>query len=400
MTERVVIVGAGHAAGVAAAALREQGYGGGIVVIGEERRAPYQRPPLSKNYLAGQMPAEQLLLKPEKFYAERAIELKLGTRATAIDRTGMQVALANGEAVAYSKLLLATGSRPRILPVRGAELAGVHYFRTLADVDAIRAEMAPGKRAVVIGGGYIGLEVAAVAAGAGMKVCVLEAAERVLGRVSGPIVAEFMTELHRANGVDVRCGVRIEGLEGRGRVESVACSDGPVPADLVVIGIGIEPNVELAAQAGLACDNGIVVDEFTRTEDPNIHACGDCANHPNGLLGVRLRLESVQNAVDQARAAAANLCGNARPYAELPWFWSNQYDVRLQIAGLSQSHDEVIVRGSPAARSFSVMYVKGGKLIAVDTVNAPRDHLAFRKLMAAGGAADVQRLADPAVPVA
>lgn len=307
--------------------------------------------------------------------------------------------LGGAESFAYSKLLLTTGSRPRKLAVPGVELAGVHYVRTLADADAIRADMAPGKRAVVIGGGYIGLEVAAVTAAAGMKVCVLEAAERVLGRVSGPLVADYMTGVHRDHGVEVRCGVRIEALEGSGRVAAVACSDGPVAADLVVIGVGIEPNVELAAQAGLACDNGIVVDEYTRTADPNIHAAGDCTNHPNPLLGVRLRLESVQNAVDQARVAAANLCGKERAYAELPWFWSNQYDVRLQIAGLSQGHDEAIVRGSPAERSFSVMYSKGGRLIAVDTVNAPRDHLAFRKLLAGGADLDARRFADPAVPI-
>ncbi|MPZ42922.1 MAG: pyridine nucleotide-disulfide oxidoreductase [Betaproteobacteria bacterium] len=399
MTERVVIVGAGQAAGVAAVTLREQGYGGAIAIVGEEAFAPYQRPPLSKHFLAGQMSAEQLLLKPEKFYAERNIELKLGTRVDAIERDVMRVRFNGGETLAYSKLLLATGSRPRKLSVPGADLAGVHYLRTLADVQAIRADMAAGKRAVVIGAGYIGLEAAAVAAKAGMNVVVLEAAERILGRVSGPIVADFFAEAHRAQGAEIHCGMRIEALEGSARVASVVCNEGPVAADLVIVGIGIDPNVELAAEAGLACDNGIVVDEFTRTADPNIHAAGDCSNHPNALLGARMRLESVQNAIDQARAAASNLAGKERAYAELPWFWSNQYDLRLQIAGLSQGHDGTLMRGSPAARAFSVMYLRAGRLIAVDTVNAPRDHLAFRKLLAAGGEADAQRLVDPAVAI-
>jgi 3-phenylpropionate/trans-cinnamate dioxygenase ferredoxin reductase subunit len=400
MTERIVIVGAGQAAGVAAATLREQGYGGAITIVGEERFPPYQRPPLSKNFLAGQMSAGQVLLKQEKFYAEKAIELKLGTRVEAIERDAMRVRLGGGETLDYTKLLLATGSRPRKLSVPGVELAGVHYLRTIADVEAIRADMAPGKRAVVIGAGYIGLEAAAVAAKAGMNVVVLEAAERILGRVSGRVVADFFAAAHRAEGVEIRCATRIEALEGSARVASVVCNEGPVVADVVIVGVGIEPNVELAAEAGLACDNGIIVDEFTRTADANIHAAGDCSNHPNALLGARVRLESVQNAVDQARAAASNLAGKQRAYAELPWFWSNQYDLRLQIAGMSQGHDETLMRGSPAARAFSVMYLRAGKLIAVDTVNAPRDHLAFRKLIAAGGDIDAQRLVDPAVALA
>lgn len=395
MNERIVIVGAGHAAGVAAASLREQGYAGAIVVVGEESAAPYQRPPLSKNYLAGEMRAEQLLLKPASFYAERGIELELGKRVEAIERASHALRLADGTALEYSRLLLATGSRPRRLSIPGVDLPGVHYLRALADVDAIRAAIAPGKRMVVIGGGYIGLEAAAVAVKAGMQVCVLEAAERILGRVSGPIVADFFAAEHRRMGVDIRCGVRIEAISGSARVELVESSQGAIPADLVIVAVGIVPNVELAQAAGLACDNGIVVDEYTRTVDPDIHAAGDCSNHPNGLLGSRLRLESVQNAVDQARAAASNLCGKPRAYCELPWFWSNQYDLRLQINGLSQGHDAVLVRGTPEARSFSVMYLRAGRLIAVDTVNAPRDHLAFRKLLANGGAVDAERLTDP-----
>jgi 3-phenylpropionate/trans-cinnamate dioxygenase ferredoxin reductase subunit len=397
VSERIVIVGAGQSAGVAAASLREQAYGGEIVVVGEEKVGPYQRPPLSKNYLAGQMAAEQLQLKPAKFYVERGIELLLGVRATEIEREAKRVRLDNGQSLAYSKLLLATGSRPLRLSLPGADR--VHYLRTLADDEAIRAEMGSGKRAVIVGGGYIGLEAAAVAVQSGMQVTVLEASDRILGRVSGPVVAEFFRAVHESRGVVIRPSMQLQAFEGGKRVEAVVCARERFPADLVIVGIGIEPNVELAASAGLGCDNGIVVDEFTRTADPDVHACGDCTNHPNGLLGTRLRLESVQNAIDQARAAASNLCGKPKAYAELPWFWSNQYDLRLQIAGLAGGHDAVLVRGAVAASGFSVMYLRGGKLIAVDTVNAPREHLAFRKVLAAGADIDAERLTDPAVAI-
>jgi 3-phenylpropionate/trans-cinnamate dioxygenase ferredoxin reductase subunit len=399
LSERIVIVGAGQAAGVAAASLREQGYAGEIVLVGNEPVGPYQRPPLSKNFLAGQMAAEQLQLKPAKFYAERAIGLKLGARVQAIDRAAKEVRLDNGESVAYTKLLLATGSRPCRLSLPGAELAGVHYLRTLADVEAIRREMGAGKHLVIVGAGYIGLEAAAVAVQAGMQVTVLELADRILGRVAGAVVAEFLRAAHESHGVVIRLGARLTEFAGRSRVQAVVCGGERLPADLVIAGVGIVPNVELAEAAGLACDNGIVVDELTRTADPDIHACGDCTNHPNALLGVRLRLESVQNAIDQARAAASNLCGKPKTYAELPWFWSNQYDLRLQIAGLAGGHDRVLVRGAVASGAFSVMYVKGERLIAAETINAARDHLAFRKAIAAGGAVDAGRLTDPAVAI-
>ncbi len=400
MSERIVIVGGGQAAGVAAASLREQGHAGEIVVFGEEPRGPYQRPPLSKNFLAGQMNVEQLQLKPARFYDERNIELRTGVRVASMDRAERSVRLDDGSRLEYGKLLLATGARPRRLAIPGAELAGVHYLRTVADVEAIRRDMAPGKRLTIVGGGYIGLEAAAVAVKAGLAVTVLEAGARILNRVSGPMTAEFFAAEHRRQGVEIRCDACVEAIEGDTRVRSVRSTDGAIASDLVIIGVGIEPVVELAAAAGLACDNGIVVDEFTRTSDPKIHAAGDCTNHPNALLGRRLRLESVQNAIDQARAAAANLCGKAQAYAELPWFWSNQYDLRLQIAGLSQGYDDTLLRGDPAARTFSVMYLASGKLIAVDTVNAPRDHLAFRKLIASGGSVDATRLTDLAVPIA
>lgn len=401
MSERIIVVGAGHSAGMAVASLREHGCTAPIVMIGDEPFGPYQRPPLSKNFLAGQMALEQLQLKPAKFYDERAITLRLGTRVERIAPASCEVSLADGSTLAYSQLLLATGSRARKLEVPGNTLAGVHYLRTIAHVEAIRSGMAAGKRLVVIGGGYIGLEAAAVAVKAGMEVTVLEAAPRILARVSGAETARFFEDEHRRQGVIIRCNVGVQALEGaNGHVAAVITREGPVPADLVIVGVGIEPVVELAAAAGLACDNGIVVDAHARTADARIYACGDCTNHPNGLLGVRLRLESVQNAVDQARVAAANMCGKAVEYAELPWFWSNQYDLRLQIAGLAQGHERTVLRGDPAARNFSVLYLRGGKLIAADTVGAPRDHLALRKLIAAGGDVDVDKLADTATPMA
>jgi len=394
MTERVVIIGCGQAGGAAAAALREQGHAGDIVLIGDEGRLPYQRPPLSKDYLAGKMPVERLYMKQPAFYQEKTIELKLAARAERIDRGAASVHLADGAAIVYDKLLLATGSRPRRIDIPGAALPGVHYLRTLADVEHIRADMAPDKRMVVIGGGYIGLEAAAVGVQCGLKVTLLEGADRILGRVAGPEISAFFTHEHREHGVDVRCGARIQSLRGKDRIEAVVCADGEIAADLVIVGIGIVPNVELAVDAGLACDNGIVVDEHARTADPRIYAAGDCTNHPNAVVGRRLRLESVQNALDQARAAAGNICGNPKVYAELPWFWSNQYDLRLQIAGLSQGYDQTVVRGDPASRSFSVMYLQAGTLIAADTVNAPKEHLALRKLIAQKTPIAVERLAD------
>lgn len=400
MSERIIIVGAGHSAGIAVASLREQGYAGEIVVIGEEAYRPYQRPPLSKNFLAGQMPTEQLQLKPEKFYQERSVTFRVNERVERIDRSARTVLTSDGTSLEYAMLLLATGSRARKLTVPGSSLAGVHYLRTIADVDGIKADMAPGKRLVVVGGGYIGLEAAAVAVKAGLSVTVLEAAPRILSRVSGPPTSAFFAQEHQRQGVQIRCNALVRALEGSDRVSAVNTDDGTFAADLVIAGVGIEPACELAAAAGLACDNGIVVDDHARTADEFIYAAGDCTNHPNAMLGCRLRLESVQNAVDQARVAAANMCGKPTAYAELPWFWSNQYDLRLQIAGLSQGHDAAVLRGDPAARNFSVMYLKAGRLIAADTVGAPRDHLAFRKLIVAGGAFDAGKFADPAVPLA
>ena len=396
MPEGVVIIGGGQAGGVAAASLREQGYAGTITLIAEEPCLPYQRPPLSKNYLAGQMSAQQVLLKQAAFYGEKAISVKTGVCAESIDRSSRAVRTSDARSIGYDTLLLATGARPRRIDLPGASLSGVCYLRTLADVDDIRSRMSAAKRMVIIGGGYIGLEAAAVARETGLHVTVLEGAERILGRVTGQTIADFVAAAHRSHGVDIQCGVRVNAFTGTARVEGVACAHAQFPADLVVVGIGVQPNSELAANAGLQTDNGICVDEHCRTEDARIYAAGDCTNHPNGLIGRRLRLESVQNAVDQARAAAANICGVAKPYRELPWFWSNQYDLRLQMAGLSLGHDRTLIRGDAARPGFSVLYARGDVVIAADTVNAPREHLALRKLIAQGSPIDVDRLRDPA----
>ena len=399
MANGAVIIGGGQAGGVAAASLREQGYSDPITLVAEEPWLPYQRPPLSKNYLAGQMSAQQVMLKTAAFYAEKSIDVLTGTRVRAIDRSSCAIQLSDGRTIEYATLLLATGARPRQIHLPGATLPGVHYLRTLNDVDAIRSRMAPGKRLVVIGGGYIGLEVAAIARQAGLHVRVLECAERILGRVTGQVVADFVAATHRARGVDIECGVVVNAFVGAEQLEAVFCAHAEHPADLAVVGIGVLPNSELAAEAGLKTDNGISVDEHCRTEDPRIYAAGDCTNHPNGLLGLRLRLESVQNAVDQARAAAANICGTPKAYRELPWFWSNQYDLRLQMAGIPFGHDRTLIRGDVSQPSFSVLYAKGDNVLAADTINAAREHLALRKLIAQRASLEVERLCDPAVPL-
>jgi 3-phenylpropionate/trans-cinnamate dioxygenase ferredoxin reductase subunit len=399
MRETCVIVGAGQCGVQAAASLRENGFQGRIVLIGEERHAPYQRPPLSKGYLAGKLAPERIELRPASFYTERDIERVFGTRVVAIDRAAGYVRLADGRTQGFDKLLLATGSRPRRLQVPGAGLAGVYVLRTRDDADAIRAEWAPGRRLAIIGGGYIGLEVAAVAVTMGLQVTVLEAAERVLSRVTSPQMSAYFEEVHRRRGVEIRCGAAVAGFEGDGRLHAVVCGGERIAADVAVVGIGIMPNVELASEAGLPCDDGIVVDEFCRTADERIFAAGDCTNHPSPLLGRRVRLESVQNATDQAKAAAANLCGKARTYAEVPWFWSHQYDLRLQTVGLVNGYDQIVERGNRARNAFALFYLRDGRLTAVDAVNMPREYMACRRLLPQKACLDLSRLADASVPI-
>ena len=395
MSQRVVIAGAGHAAGQLVASLRQHKFEGQIVLVGDEPFLPYQRPPLSKKFLAGDMDAERLYVKPASFYEDAGVELHLDSKITAIDRENQRLQLAGKDDITYDKLVLALGSRVRQLAVEGTDLKGVHYLRSIADVEGIRGDMEPGRRLVVIGAGYIGLEVAAVAQQAGLDVTVIEMADRVMSRVVSPEISDFYQIEHTNQGVRLRLSTGVTALNGKKRVKSVTTSDGAdLRADLVVIGVGIQPNTELATDAGLAVDNGVVVDNHCMTSDPDIFAVGDCTSHPNAIYERQLRLESVHNALEQAKTAAANICGGDVSYCEVPWFWSDQYDLKLQIAGLSEGHDDVVIRGNPAKRSFSCLYLTEGRLIAVDAINAPRDFVQSKQLIADRAEIDATKLAD------
>lgn len=377
-----VIVGAGQAGAQAAFTLRESGFRGRIVLLGAEPHGPYMRPPLSKKFLAGELAQDRVFLRAASFYATHDIELKLGVSVEGIDRAGAHVHLANGLRLGYDRLLLATGMRARKLEVPGSNGPGIHYLRTLQDSLRLREALAAGKRVVIVGGGYVGLEVAATAASAGARVRVLEVDDRVLRRVTTSTISDFFTAAHRAHGVDIRCSARVVAFEGTDRLEAVVCDSGRFDADLAVIGIGGMPNDEIARTAGLACDNGIVVDAHCRTADANIYAAGDCTNLPSALYGRRLRLESVQNAVDQATVAARNMCGEERTYDKVPWFWSQQYEYKLQTAGVLDGHDEVVERGQRDKGGFALLYRKAGRLVAVDAVNMPGEYLSGRRQIA------------------
>lgn len=396
VTGQVVIAGAGHAAGQVVATLRLKQYPGRILLIGEEPYLPYQRPPLSKKYLAGELPAKRLLFKPESFYDDAQIEVHLETRIETIDRAARSIGTVGGGTYDYDKLVIATGARARRLPVPGAELAGVFYLRTIDDVRGIRQQAgSDGARLVVIGAGYIGLEVAAVAAQLGYDVTVVEAQDRVMSRVVSRPVSEFYLREHESRGVRLKLSTSASGFAGSSHVEAVRLGNGDeVPADIVVIGIGIVPDTDLAAGCGLEVEDGVVVDDRCRTSDPDIYAVGDCTSHPNALFGRRIRLESVHNALEQAKTAAANICGDPAQYTQVPWFWSDQYDLKLQIAGLSQGHDQAVLRGDPDDRSFSCAYLREGRLIAVDAVNRPRDFLQAKQLIADHAMMDAEGLAN------
>jgi 3-phenylpropionate/trans-cinnamate dioxygenase ferredoxin reductase subunit len=401
MLSHILIVGAGQAAIQAIDTLRRKGFSGRITLAGEEPWLPYQRPPLSKKFLSGGIERERLLIRPQTFYAEHGVRTHLGRRAVEIDRQGRSVRLDDGTAIGYDALLLATGSTPRHIPVPGANLGGVHLLRNIADVERIRADLASARKLVIIGAGYIGLEVAATARELGLEVTVLEQAHRVLARVTAPQVSSFYEAEHTRRGTRLICGAEVSALEGsQGRVRSVVCTDGSAhAADAVLVGIGVGPRDDLAQAAGIDCMNGIVVDQHCRTSDPNIYAAGDCTSHPSIHYGRRVRLESVDNAFEQASSAALNLLGLPTPHDKVPWFWSDQYDLKMIIVGLSQGYDETVTRGSPESRSFSVCYLHAGELIAVDTVNAPKDQMAARKLVAARARPDREKLAEPAIPL-
>lgn len=398
--ETVVIVGAGQAGGETASQLRKLGHTGRILIVGDEPHIPYKRPPLSKAYLAGAVGEDALHLLPRAGLDKLSIEFRSDTRAIGIDRHARRLLTSEG-ALGYDRLVLATGGRARELNLPGAHRQNVFPLRTLGDVNRIRPRLAAGRRVVIVGGGFIGLEVAAVCVKLGLNVTVLEGLPRVLARVTVPQVSAFFERVHREAGVDLRTGVQVAGLEGEPEVRRVLLDGGgSVEADLVIVGVGIVPNVELAQDAGLPVDNGIVVDEFTRTADPAILAAGDCTNHPNEFLGRRVRLESVQNAMEQARAAAATLAGKLEAYRAVPWFWSDQYDFKLQMVGLSAGHDACVLRGDPATgRSFAAFYLREGRLIAADTVNRAGDFAIAKKLVAGRLPLDAAALADEAVPL-
>lgn len=400
MTETALIVGGGQAGAQAAASLRQEGFGGRVLLIGAEPMLPYQRPPLSKAFLAGELPRERLLIKPEAFYRQADVESLLGVAATTLDAQDKRLTLGNGEQLAFDQLLLATGGRPRQLDCPGADHPRLHYLRTVADVDQLRPAFTAGARLVIIGAGYIGLEVAAVAAKHGLRVTVLEAAPRVLARVTSPEVSGFFQRIHAQAGVEIRCNTGVARIEGTADLARVITDDGEgLDAELVLAGIGLLPNVELAQAAGIACDNGILVDELGNTSAAGILAAGDCANHPNAIYECRFRLESVHNAIEQAKTAAATMAGKHKPYAQVPWFWSDQYDIKLQTAGMNRGYDRVVVRGDPAIRSFAVFYLQANRLLAVDAINRPAEFILARTLIPREGTVDTARLADDAVPV-
>jgi len=400
----VLIVGGGQAGAQAAISLRQGGYAGSIAIIGEEPDAPYERPPLSKDYLAGEREAGRLLLRPLDFWAARQVELRLGAPVVAVDAAAHTVTTAAGEVSSYDHLIWATGGHARQLPLPGGDLHGVHAIRTRADVDALRRELAGVDHVVIVGGGYIGLEAAAVLRKLGRAVTVLEAQDRVLARVAGVAVSRFYEAEHRAHGVDVRLDVRIEALvEHGGRVTAVRTADGDIPAELVIVGIGIVPAVEALAAAGARTSNGVEVDALCRTSLPDVFAIGDCAHHANAFAGgAVIRLESVQNAIDQAKTVAGFILGTPLPYHAVPWFWSNQYDLKLQTVGLSGGHDAIVVRGEAASRSWSLIYLRDGQVIALDCINMARDFVQGRALVEAGLTglrADTALLADTSVPL-
>lgn len=396
MGERIVIVGAGQAGSSMAAKLRALGHQGPLTLIGEEASPPYQRPPLSKKYLLGEVEGHRLHLRPLEFYADQKIDLITGASAVAIDRAAREVALSNGARIPYGRLALTTGARPRLLPEAiGGALQGVYPVRSLDHVDLMAPEFKPGARVLIVGGGYIGLEAAAVAAQKGLSVTLIELAPRILQRVAAPETSDYFRALHRGHGVTIRESVGLERLEGAGRVARAILSTGEaLDIDFALVGVGVAANQEMAEAAGLLIDNGIAVDEMCRTSDPAIFAAGDCASFP--YRGRRIRLESVQNAIDQAEAAAAAMLGVGAPYAPAPWFWSDQYDVKLQIAGLNHGYQRVVIRPG-AGLAQSVWYYRGDELLAVDAMNDPRAYMVAKRLIGAGKSPPAAVAADPAV---
>ena len=395
----VVIVGAGHAGVQTAASLREDGYDGAIVLLSDEEALPYQRPPLSKAFLKGEMDVHGLPLRAEAFYRDQRIDLRLGVRAQRIDRAARKVGLDDGSSIGYGHLILATGARQRRLDVPGVDLPGVFALRNIADAIALRERIAAGVKVVVIGAGFIGLEVAATAAKLGAETTVVEIA-RPMGRAVSPVLSDFYAEAHKAFGARLFLGVGVSAIEGTDKAEAVTLSNGAVlPADLVVAGVGVTAEDSLAREAGLACENGVLVDAHLVTSDPAISAIGDCAAFPNATLGFVTRLESIQNAVDQGKRVAARLMGKPAPYDALAWFWSDQGDLKLMIVGLSHDVDQWVVRGDPATRAFSTFGFRKGKLAVVESVNRAGDHAAAKRILGVGKTLTPEQAADPAFDI-
>ena len=395
----VVIVGAGHAAGQLVQSLRQNEYSGEITLIGDEPSLPYQRPPLSKKFLAGELAEERLLVKPAAAYSE--VDTRLNTRVQRIDRAEQKLEIDGGASVHYDRLVLAVGARPRRLAISGGDLPGISYLRTIQDVEAIRSSLHEPRRVAIVGAGYIGLEVAAVLSSLGHDVTVIEAQERVMSRVVAPEVSLFYQRVHADHGVQLMLSTHIEGFYGRDTVAGVQLADGrQIPADTVIVGVGVAANTELAEDAELAVGNGITVDTHCQTSDSRIFAIGDCTWHPNPIYGHHVRLESVHNALEQAKTAAANVCGGSVAYGQVPWFWSDQYDLKLQIAGLSQGHDRVVVRGDPEAGSFSCLYLQENRLLAIDAINRPRDFMqAKAELIESRARIDINAARDVDTPL-
>jgi len=397
----VLIIGAGHGGAQAAIALRQNKFEGSIGLLGNEPDIPYERPPLSKEYLSGEKPLERIQIRPRNFWDDRNVTLLLDRQVVAVDPAAHHVTTQDGEAIGYGRLIWATGGTPRRLSCAGHDIEGVHTVRTRADADRMAAELPRVEQVVVIGGGYIGLEAAAVLTKHGKHVVVLEAMDRVLARVAGEPLSRFFEEDHRAHGVDVRLNAKVDCILGEDRVAGVRLADGEViPCQMVVVGIGIIPAVEPLIAAGASGGNGVDVDAQCRTSLPDIFAIGDCARHANGFAGGdAIRLESVQNANDQANVVAKTITGQDAAYDAVPWFWSHQYDLKLQTVGISAGHEQAIVRGDPGTRSFSVIYVKDGRVIALDCVNTTKDYVQGRKFVTDGIIADPARLADASVPL-
>ncbi len=393
--ENIVIIGGGQAAAQACASLRLFGFEGGITLIGAEAALPYQRPPLSKAYMKGELSEDRLYFKTQAWYEDSGIDLILGTNAINIDRSSRMVGIEHGGALPYDAAIIATGSRPRPLPVEGADLGNVFDLRDLADVERIRPHMMDDQRLVIVGAGYIGLEAAAVARQMGLEVTVLEMADRVLSRVTSPVMSAFFEKVHRGHGVDIRTGAALASLRGQGDVSAAVLADGTeIDADIVLAGIGILPNEDLAVEAGLTCDNGIVVDRDARSSDPRIFAAGDCTQRPLVHYGRTGRLESVHNAIEQGKLAAAAIMGRPRPPEDCPWFWSDQYDLKLQIAGLSEGYDQVVLRGDPDDQKFAAFYLRDEKLIGVDAINSAPEFLASKRLIISGASVAPATLSD------